>query len=177
MFVYRRSRQCPMAEKFLALMADLDENTQEQMSSWYRSLTDAGFKGVQTPDLPYHITMAILPLELEDEAISSMKKAAGDFCKFPVHLSHIGMFAGGRVLFAAPERDSELNRFHEVLSFDVPQPHPWTPHVTILIDEPDTVREAIPLVVDSFTPLMGKISRLHLCAFQPKREIFAIDLK
>lgn len=166
-----------MAEKFLALMADLDDNIQDQMSSWYRSLTDAGFKGVQTPDLPYHITMAILPLEMEEEAIDVMKRAAGEFKKIPVHLSHIGMFAGGRVLFAAPERDSELNRFHEKCSFDVPQPHPWTPHVTILIDEPQTVGEAIPLLVDSFTPLTGKISRLHLCAFQPKREIFAIDLK
>jgi 2'-5' RNA ligase len=101
-----------MAEKFLALMADLDEGIQKQMSSWYASLQEAGFKGVQTPDLPYHITMAVLPPDHEGEAVSRMKKVAADFSEFPVHLSHIGMFAGGSVLFAAPERDRRRNEFH-----------------------------------------------------------------
>ena len=54
-----------MAEKFLALMADLDSNTQEIMSGWYKTLTGAGFKGVQTPDLPYHISLASFSLDKE----------------------------------------------------------------------------------------------------------------
>lgn len=166
-----------MEEKFLALMADLDDDTQELMSGWYGSLTASGFKGVQTPDLPYHITMAILPPDREDEAVALMKKTAEDFSKFPVHISHIGMFAEGRVLFAAPERDDVLNRFHEATDFNIPQPHPWTPHVTILTDEPETVQQAIPLVVRSFKPVTGMVTRLHLCAFQPKREIFAAELR
>lgn len=166
-----------MAEKFLALMADLDENTQAQMSEWYKALQDAGFKGVQTPDLPYHITMAILPLDMEKEAVGRMQKVALEFSEFPVHLSHMGMFAGGRVLFAAPERDAALNALHEALEFDVPQEYSWTPHATIIIDEPETIQSALPLVVKSFTPVMGKITRLHLCAFQPKREIASFDLR
>jgi len=165
-----------MAEKFLALMADLDEGTQEQMSSWYASLQEAGFKGVQTPDLPYHVTMAILPLDRECEAVSRMQKVASEFTEFPVRLSHIGMFPGGSVLFAAPERDQKLNNFHEALEFDVPQEYPWTPHATLIIDKPETIQAALPLVVKSFTPLLGKITRLHLCEFQPKREIAAFDL-
>ena len=114
---------------------------------------------------------------MEDEAVARMQKVASDFTEFPVHLSHMGMFAGGRVLFAGPERDSMLNAFHEALEFDVPQPHPWTPHSTIIIDEPETVQAALPLVVKSFKPVMGKITKLHLCAFQPKREIAAFELK
>ncbi|MBE7068955.1 MAG: 2'-5' RNA ligase family protein [Ruminococcaceae bacterium] len=165
-----------MAGKFLAVMADLDEGTQKQMSSWYASLQEAGFKGVQTPDLPYHITMAILPLDMEGEAVSRMQKVAAEFPEFPVHLSHIGMFAGGRVLFAATERDPRLNEFHEALEFSVPQEHPWTPHATLIIDEPETIQKAMPLVVKSFKPLPGKVTRLHLCEFQPKREIASIDL-
>ena len=61
------------------LMADLDENTQAQMSGLYKTLQDAGFKGVQTPDLPYHITMAILPLDWEDKAVEKMQKLASLF--------------------------------------------------------------------------------------------------
>ena len=166
-----------MAEKFLALMADLDENTQAQMSGLYKTLQDAGFKGVQTPDLPYHITMAILPLDWEDKAVEKMQKLASLFPEVPVYLSHIGLFAGGNVLFAAPEREDGLNVLHEALEFDVPQPHPWTPHVTIIIDEPETVQSALPLVVKSFTPILGKVTRLHLCEFQPKREIASFDLQ
>ena len=165
-----------MAEKFLALMADLDEGIQKQMSSWYASLQEAGFKGVQTPDLPYHITMAVLPPDHEGEAVSRMKKVAADFSEFPVRLSHIGMFAGGSVLFAAPERDRRLNEFHEALEFDVPSEYPWTPHATLIIDKPEIIQAAMPLVVKSFTPLLGKVTRLHLCEFQPKREIAAFDL-
>ena len=166
-----------MAEKFLALMADLDENTQELMSGWYKTLQEAGFTGVQTPDLPYHITMAILPLDWEDKAVERMQKVASEFSEFPVHLSHMGMFAGGNVLFAAPERDSALNALHEALEFDVPQPYPWTPHATIIIDDAKVIQDAIPLVVKSFAPILGKVTRLHLCEFQPKREIAAFDLK
>jgi 2'-5' RNA ligase len=165
-----------MAGKFLALMAVLDEGIQKQMSSWYASLQESGFKGVQTPDLPYHITMAILPLDHEGEAVSRMQKVAAEFSEFQVRLSHIGMFAGGSVLFAALERDRRLNEFHEALEFDVPQEHPWTPHATLLIDKPETVQAALPLVVKSFTPLLGKVTRLYLCEFQPKREIAAFDL-
>lgn len=166
-----------MGNKFLALMADLDENTQKVMSGWYKALQEAGFKGVQTPDLPYHITMAILPLDMEKEAVERMRKVASELETFPVHLSHMGMFEGGSVLFAAPERDAVLNALHEALEFDVPQPHPWTPHATILIDEPQAIQSALPLVVKSFTPLLGKVTRLHLCEFQPKREIASFDLK
>ena len=166
-----------MGNKFLALMADLDENTQKVMSGWYKTLQEAGFKGVQTPDLPYHITMAILPLDREEEAVERMRKVASEFEAFPVHLSHMGMFAGGTVLFAAPERDAALKALHEALEFDVPQPHPWTPHATILIDDPQTVQAALPLVVKSFTPLLGKVTRLNLWEFLPKREIASFYLK
>ena len=29
----------------------------------------------------------------------------------------------------------------------------------------------------SFTPIVGKITRLHLCAFWPTREIMTVELK
>jgi len=36
---------------------------------------------------------------------------------------------------------------------------------------------AIPVLMKSFYPLVGKITRLHLCAFWPTREIVAVELK
>ena len=166
-----------MAEEFLTLMADLDEDTQKCMSGWYDKLKEAGFFGVQTPGLPFHISMATFPLDKEEKAISLMQSAAEKIPVFPVHISHIGLFAGGKVLFGAPERDENLNALHEVCRSDSPQPFPWTPHVSILIDEPETVCAALPVLLQSFTPIVGKITRLHLCAFWPTREIATIELK
>ena len=166
-----------MAEQFLTLMADLDDEAQERMSGWYHSLREAGFTGVQTPGLPYHISLSTFPLEQEKEAAEIARKAAAEFAPVPVHLSHIGMFAGGKVLFAGPEKSAELAALQEACRSNALQQYPWTPHATVLIDEPETVHTAIPVFVKSFVPFMARIVRLHLCAFWPTREIGSFALE
>ena len=166
-----------MAEQFLTLMADLDEEAQERMSGWYHSLREAGFTGVQTLGLPYHISLSAFPLEQEKEATEIARKAAAEFAPVPVHLSHIGLFAGGKVLFAGPEKSAEMSALQEACRSNAPQQYPWTPHATILIDEPETVHAAIPVFVKSFVPFMARIVRLHLCAFWPTREIGSFMLE
>ena len=166
-----------MAESFLCLMADLDEEIQKTMSGWYEDLKKEGFTGKQTDGLPYHISLATYPLDMEKALVESIQKVAADFSQVPVHLSHIGMFAGGSVLFAAPERNPELDKLQEACQMGVPQQYPFTPHVTILIDDPQVVHAAIPTFVKCFQPMVGKVSKLHLCAFWPTREIATFELK
>lgn len=165
-----------MAEQFLTLMADLDRDSQERMAGWYDALREAGFTGVQTAGLPYHISLATFPLEQEEKAAEITRKTAARFSPIPVHISHIGLFAGGKVLFGGPEKSAELIALQEACKPDTPENYPWTPHATILIDEPDIICAAIPILVKSFVPFAGKITRLHLCAFWPAREIAAADL-
>ena len=166
-----------MAEQFLTLMADLDDEAQARMSGWYHSLQEAGFTGVQTPGLPYHISLSTFPLNQEKEAAEIARKAAAEYAPVPVHLSHIGLFAGGKVLFAAPEKDGELAALQAACWSDVPQQYPWTPHATILIDEPETVLAAMPVFLKAFVPFTARITRLHLCAFWPTREIGSFILE
>ena len=165
-----------MAEQFLTLMADLDQDSQERMSGWYDTLREAGFTGVQTPGLPYHISLATFPLKQEEKAAEITRKAAAEVAPVPVHISHIGIFAGGKVLFGGPEKSAELAALREACKPDTPEQYPWTPHATILIDEPDIICAAIPVLMRSFVPFVGKITRLHLCAFWPAREIAAEEL-
>lgn len=165
-----------MAEQFLTLMAELDDDSQQRLSGWYDALGQAGFTGTQTPGLLYHISMSTFPTDLEREAAVIAEKAAAECGPVSVHFSHIGMFAGGRILFAAPERNPELDRLHEACRSSAPQPYPWTPHTTLLIDEPGTVHAALPVLVRSFAPFVGKIVRLRLCAFWPAREIMSAEL-
>ena len=164
-----------MAEEFLTLMADLDDDAQARMSAWDHALKEAGFTGQQTPGLPFHISLSTFPLEKEQEAIEITRKAGAEFSPIPVHISHMGMFAGGRVLFCGPERNPELDALHAACE-KYPQKYPWTPHATLLIDEPDTVCAALPVLVKHFSPFTAKIVRLHLCAFWPTREILSAQL-
>lgn len=166
-----------MAEQFLTLMADLDDEAQVLLSGLYHSLQEVGFVGVQTPGLPYHISLSTFPLEQEKEAVDIAEKAAASFAPVPVHFSHIGMFAGGKILFAAPEKDGKLASLQEACRSGAPQQYPWTPHATILIDEPETIHAALPVFVKSFVPFVARITQLHLCAFWPTREIGLYDLK
>ncbi len=165
-----------MAEEFLTLMADLDDDSQAILSGWYNSLNHAGFRGTQTPNLPFHISMATFPLEKEQEAVKLAQKIAGEFSPIPVHISHIGIFAPGKVLFGGPERNSELDSLHNACETNPNSQRPWTPHVTMLIDEPTTICQALPLFIKSFHPFDGWLTRLHLCAFWPTREILSIEL-
>ena len=167
-----------MAEKFLTLMADLDDDSQELMSGWYRELKDAGFTGVQTPGLPFHISLATFSLEDEEKAVEEMKRLAEEFTSIPVHISHMGMFAGGKILFGAPDMNPpELLKLHDAVSIKDISEYTWTPHSTIIIDEPEVINDALKILVKSFKPFMGRITRLHLCAFWPTREIASVKLK
>ena len=162
-----------MAEEFLTLMADLDDESQARMDGWYARLKEAGFVGTQTKDIPYHFSMSTFPVEKEQEAVALIEKIAKDFSAFPVHISHIGVFPGGRVVFGAPERNRELDALHDACKD--PQV-PWTPHATIFIDEPKIVSDALPILISTFEPFVAKVTRLHLCAFWPTREIMSIEL-
>ena len=161
-----------MAEQFLTLMADLDDHSQEMMSGWYRELQNAGFKGVQTPGLPFHISLATFSLEEEKAAVEELHRLGEVFSPIPVHISHIGIFAGGRVLFGAPDMNpAGLVHLHDAIMIHKNEDRPWTPHVTILLDEPETIHDALRILTRSFRPFMAQITGLHLCAFWPTREI------
>ncbi len=166
-----------MAEQFLTLMADLDGKSQEIMGSWYAKLKEAGFTGVQTPGLPFHISLATFALDQEEDAARETRRLAEVFAPVAVHISHIGLFAGGKVLFGAPDMNPpELLDLRNAIQIKTEDPFGWTPHATVLIDEAETVQKALPVLVKEFRPFVGKIDRLHLCAFWPTREIASFKL-
>ncbi len=166
-----------MAEQFLTLMADLDEESQALMSEWSEQLKKAGFIGTQTQGLPFHISLATFSLDKEQEVIYEMQRLAKEFSAISVHISHIGMFAGGKVLFGAPDMNPpKLFSLREAISVEPREKFPWTPHATIMIDETETICRALPILLEAFRLFMGRITRLHLCAFWPTREIMSVDL-
>ena len=166
-----------MAESFLTLMADYDTASQFRMDEWYSAIQRAGFTGTQTPGLNHHISLATFPLEQEEEAIALTQRIAAEFAPVDVYISHVGLFAGGRVLFAAPEMNPALAALQKECSGGrLLNMHPFTPHTTMLIDTPETICRALPVLMEKFEPCRARLTRLHLCAFWPTREIINVEL-
>ena len=88
-----------MAEEFITLMADLDDNSQTLLTNWYEELNQKGFNGTQTIGIPYHISLGSFSLDKE-EVIETVKDLANDFNTIPICINSINVFPNGRVLFA-----------------------------------------------------------------------------
>ncbi len=166
-----------MAEQFLTLMADYDEPTQQVFRTWQSALDAAGFTGTHSRDIPYHISLATFPLEKEADAVALMQRLARTHGPIPVEIPRIGTFPGNRVLFAAPEATPALIALQADCGVELVGGYPWVPHSTLLIDAPEVVERAIPVAEAAFRPTRGRITRLHLCAFWPAREIMAVPLQ
>lgn len=166
-----------MAESFLTLMADYDMVGQFRLDGWYNALQNAGFTGTQTPNLNHHISLATFPVEEEASAIELTKRVAAEFAPVDVAIRHVGVMPGGRCLFAAPDMSPALTALQQACAGDRPlNGYPWLPHTTMLIDTPETIAAALPTLMEKFEPFRARITRLHLCAFWPTREIISVEL-
>ena len=161
-----------MENKFLCLMAGYDDDTENHLAGIQKKLYAAGLTGQHTKHIPQHITLQTYPTEQEAEVVQMVQNIAAETKAFEVCFSHIGIFSGGKVLFIAPDKDSDLIALKENFgpSFD------WTPHTTMLIDEPENIQKALPLVVNEFSSFNGRVTSLHLYEFWPTRPILTVEL-
>ncbi len=166
-----------MAEQFLTLMAEYDEESQRVFRDLQAVIDGAGFTGSHTRDIPYHISLATFPLEREKEAVALMRRLAAKHGPIPVEILRIGTFPGNRVLFAAPEATPALIALQADCGVENVGSYPWSPHSTLLIDEPEVVERAIPVAEAAFRPFRTNITKLHLCAFWPTREIMSVEMQ
>jgi 2'-5' RNA ligase len=161
-----------MENKFLCLMAGYDDHTEHYLAGIQKKLYAVGLTGQHTKNIPQHITLQTYPTEQEGEVVQRLQKIAAETECFDVCFSHIGIFTGGKVLFIAPDKDTDLIALKERFgpSFD------WTPHTTMLIDEPENIQKALPLVMQAFASFNGKVTSLHLYEFWPTRHILTVAL-
>lgn len=162
-----------MENKFLCLMAGYDNDTENHLAGIQKKLYAVGLTGQHTKNIPQHITLQTYPPEQEAEVVQMLQKIAAEVKAFDVCFSHIGIFTGGKVLFIAPDKDTDLIALKEKFgpSFD------WTPHTTMLIDKPENIQQALPLVVKEFSSFNGKVTNLHLYEFWPTRHILTVHLE
>ena len=161
-----------MEEKFLCVMVGYDEETEMKLSDIQKELYLLGYSGTHTKNLPQHITLGTYDLQQKDELVLLIKSVAERTTSFNITFNHVGIFSGSKVLFIAPDSSKELLDLKENFgdSFG------WTPHTTMLIDEPNIIYEALPIVAEKFKAFKGKVNTIHLYEFWPTRHIFSISL-
>lgn len=161
-----------MADKALYIMAGYDDNTEMNLSGIQNKLYEQGFSGRHTKNIPQHITLGSYPVDKENDLIELLKRIAKTTRVFDVTFNHIGIFGGSNVLFIAPDSVKELLELKENFG----ESFGWTPHTTMIIDEPDVILRALPIVLNEFSSFCGKVTTLHLYEFWPTRHILSVHL-
>ncbi len=149
--------------KFLCVLAEYDRETQRRVEELRQRLCAAGFTGRQTQGIPHHITMGTFPIAEKETVRRLTKEAAAQNGPFSVNFSHLGVFGGGNVLFLAPDVNRELLACREHFGDSAA----WTPHTTLLIEDPSEICRAMPLALEAFEEFRGRVESLSLYEFFP----------
>lgn len=159
-------------KKFLCVMAGYDSATEQRLSEWQKLLYAKGYVGEQTKDLPQHITLGTFPIAKEREVTELVERIAQKTNPFELTFNHVGLFGGSKVLFIAPDPNRELLALKENFG----DSYNWTPHTTMLIDKPEVIYQALPIVAESFQAFSGNVDSLYLYEFWPARFIGRVPL-
>lgn len=162
-----------MENKALYVMAGYDDETENHLAGIQNKLYDAGFTGTHTKNIPQHITLCSYPVEQEEMLKEKLSTIAEKFAAFDICFTHVGIFGGGNVLFIAPDKNKKLIELGELFG----NTYGWPPHTTMLIDEPENIKRALPMVLNEFSQFSGKVTSLHLYEFWPTRPILTVHFK
>lgn len=154
-----------MDHKFLCVMAGYDNDTEALFSNIQKELYGKGFTGKQTKDIPQHITLGTFEVSREAEITKLVQEVSYQFKPFKITFNHIGIFQGSEVLFIAPDTSKELLNLKEKFG----DSYHWTPHSTLLIDKPEIIYQAVPVIASNFKALEGYIEYIYLYEFWPTR--------
>ena len=161
-----------MGDKRLYVLAGYDDATERVLSGWQQNLYDKGYVGTHTKGIPQHITLGSFPTEMEAELVEIVNKIAEETKHFKVTFNHVGIFGGSKVLFVAPDVSHVLLDLKEQFGSS----EGWTPHTTMLIDEPEVICEAVKDLMVQFQAMAGEVTTLHVYEFWPTRHILTVEL-
>ncbi|WP_438431566.1 2'-5' RNA ligase family protein [Gorillibacterium sp. sgz500922] len=168
----KEGREIKMEEPRIYLIAQFDKSTNQKLADIYDVLAQTGLIGEQTQGIPYHFTLGSFALECRDQVLERVQSVSLHSKAFDIHLNHIGLF-GLKVLFIAPSMNMELLHLYKDLvpSEPISGYHHWVAHATILIDDPERMRTAIPIVAQSFSPFAARIESIGVYEFFPEKFI------
>ena len=163
-------------DKKLYLVAELDNNSQEQFRNLDTIIRQKGITGSQTKDIPYHITLAEFSIDKEAYLLGLLDTIKEEFFEINISYSSLGLF-GLKVLFANPDMNMGLIKLYDfVKEHSLNKNSDLSAHTTLLIDEPENIIKILPELSKAFTKITGKLTNVSLYEFFPERFIKRITL-
>ncbi len=157
-------------DKFLTVMAVLDDDTQSIMAEMQKAIMSQVSEGTQTMGIPFHITLGSYPVEMENEIVKKIERVATQSERFVIEFARYNDF-GERVLFLEPNMPWELLALREQFECDYAGGFEWVPHATLFCGEEKEVARAKGILSDFAMPLKSKIVAIELGEFFPPRRI------
>jgi 2'-5' RNA ligase len=165
-----------MSEKRLYPLAVLDEATQKKMAEYYALLTEQGYIGRQTKDIPYHFTLGDTDTANEASLLQQAEKICTETSPITFRMDHVSLF-GQSVLFLSPNMNIEMlemqSRFFPGYGKGY---NPWTAHATILMEEPEVILASVPIITEHFKAFEAQIVAVAVYEFFPTRHIKTFQL-
>jgi len=171
-------------DKKLYLVAELDNNFQNKFNELYQILLENEIIGIQTKDIPYHITLCSFQIDDKNIVLNLMDEIKGQFNKINIAFSGFGLF-GLNVLYLNPcfnKNLMELYNFTNKNSLD--KNNEFAAHATLLIDKPENILKILPKINEKFNELIegkynaftGQVENICLYEFSPLKFIKKINL-
>ncbi len=165
-----------MQDRLLYVMAQLDNETCGKMRGIDRLLHELGIDAKKPPKVPYHITLGAFELHQEQEIQKRVENVCRSMHRFPLTYNHIGLFHLN-VLFFGPDVNTELLALQQPFEQDRIKEHEWTAHTTLMMDEPEVILRALPIVADKFCGFHATVESISLYEFWPSRFICQCPLQ
>lgn len=141
------------------LIAVLDDASQTRLRELSDTVTQQGFP--YTQHVPYHITVWDGD-SIDEQTLAHFENVCQTTAAFETALGSVGLF-GLAVAFLAPLPSQALLTLEENICGHInDSPLGWVPHVTIRMQEPEYIKEAVPIIAGLFTPFAVRIERLEL---------------
>ena len=162
-------------DKFITVMAVLDERTQKIMESMAMDMLQQYGPDVKTKNIPYHISLGSYAPEETKEIVARVRQVAKETKPFEIKLLGMNHF-GNKVRFLEPELSDDLMNLHQHFDSDYANGYPgWMPHATVYIhEEPMEIELTKELTEKMESVKTAKIVGLELGEFFPAKHIVRV---
>lgn len=159
-------------DKFITVMAVLDDRTQEIMESMAKELLSQYGPDKKTKNIPYHISLGSYAPEDAEMIVERIRQVAKETKPFEIKLLGLNHF-GNKVRFLEPELSEDLMNLHLHFDSDYANGYPgWMPHATVYIhEEPREIEVSKELAEKMESVKTAKVVGIELGEFFPARFI------
>lgn len=163
-------------DKYLCILAELDENTQDKLQIYKKIISETGFTNKQIDGVPYHITLNTYSVEHEEYLNKFLDEINNKFKQIDVVYTSLGLF-GLKIIYLNPAMNMKLIELYDFTKeknnskFNV-----FAAHTTLFIGEPENTLKLLPIFTEKAFKISGKLKYISLYEFFPAKLIKRIEL-